>query len=252
MAVHEYRLRGASGSVANRVFPVAGPVTIGRAEECDLRLDDAVCAPRHAVVERGPFRLTHVEAGEIRAARGEKVVAPRVRGELKITHLYPEGERVDGGLITARFAPLSGRQSFIDVVEAVDLAAQPVDEALGELIATAARLFVAEGGKDIVLLHAITGGAALRLLLPALDRAEDQRLGLGAYFQSLAAAVAIKASSKSALHRNATTQTTREAVIARAATVGDEHSIKLLEAVAREHALDSRPELLAAAERWLA
>lgn len=54
-------------------------------------------------VARGDLRITHVEAGELRAARDEKVVAPRVRGELKIVHLYPEGAKVEVGDLILQF-----------------------------------------------------------------------------------------------------------------------------------------------------
>ncbi|MEE3043531.1 MAG: efflux RND transporter periplasmic adaptor subunit [Candidatus Latescibacterota bacterium] len=54
-------------------------------------------------VRRGEFRINHLEAGEIRAARGEKVSAPRVRGDLKITHLWPEGTRVEVGDLILEF-----------------------------------------------------------------------------------------------------------------------------------------------------
>ncbi|HCL29663.1 MAG TPA: hypothetical protein DIC52_14640 [Candidatus Latescibacteria bacterium] len=54
-------------------------------------------------VTLGEFRVTHVEAGEIQAARDEKVVAPRVRGRLKIVHLHPEGARVEVGDLLLQF-----------------------------------------------------------------------------------------------------------------------------------------------------
>ena len=54
-------------------------------------------------VTRGLFQVTHVEAGELRAARDEKIVAPRVHGQLKIVHLYPEGARVEVGDLILQF-----------------------------------------------------------------------------------------------------------------------------------------------------
>ena len=54
-------------------------------------------------VTLGAFEVTHVEAGELRAARDEKVVAPRVHGQLKIVHLYPEGARVEVGDLILQF-----------------------------------------------------------------------------------------------------------------------------------------------------
>jgi HlyD family secretion protein len=55
------------------------------------------------LVRRGDFQVMHLEAGEIRAARSEKVSAPRVRGDLKIVHLWPEGARVEVGDLILRF-----------------------------------------------------------------------------------------------------------------------------------------------------
>ena len=54
-------------------------------------------------VRRADFQVTHVEAGEIRAAKDEKIVAPRVHGQLKIVHLYPEGARVEVGDLILQF-----------------------------------------------------------------------------------------------------------------------------------------------------
>lgn len=56
-----------------------------------------------ATVTRGEFRRTQVEAGQLRAARDEKVVSPRVRGDLKIVHLWPEGEQVEPGDLILQF-----------------------------------------------------------------------------------------------------------------------------------------------------
>ena len=54
-------------------------------------------------VRRDDFRVNHLEAGEIRAALSEKVSSPRVRGDLKITHLWPEGARVEVGDLILQF-----------------------------------------------------------------------------------------------------------------------------------------------------
>ena len=64
---------------------------------------DAGAAVPTATVTRGEFRRTHVEAGKLRAARDEKVVSPRVRGDLKIVHLWPDGEQVEAGDLILQF-----------------------------------------------------------------------------------------------------------------------------------------------------
>ena len=55
------------------------------------------------VVGRGEFRVSHFEAGEIRARKDEKILAPEVRGRLKITYLWPEGEKVEIGDLILTF-----------------------------------------------------------------------------------------------------------------------------------------------------
>ena len=55
------------------------------------------------LVERGEFVISHFEAGEIRAALNEKISAPRVRGNLKIVYLWPEGEKIDVGDLILQF-----------------------------------------------------------------------------------------------------------------------------------------------------
>jgi predicted component of type VI protein secretion system len=52
-AMQTYRLKGASGSVANQVFDLRQRTVIGRADDCDLRLADEACAPHHCEIERG-------------------------------------------------------------------------------------------------------------------------------------------------------------------------------------------------------
>jgi len=60
--------------------------------------------PTHQVA-RGPFRILHVESGEIQAVHSEQYSSPRVRGDLKITYLWPEGASVDIGTLVLQFDP---------------------------------------------------------------------------------------------------------------------------------------------------
>lgn len=50
-ALPRFVLRGISGAVADRAFPVGGPVVIGRAPECDITLPDDEISRRHALVK---------------------------------------------------------------------------------------------------------------------------------------------------------------------------------------------------------
>lgn len=45
-----YRLKGASGPVVNQAFGLRAKTLIGRADDCDLRLDMEEVAPRHAEI----------------------------------------------------------------------------------------------------------------------------------------------------------------------------------------------------------
>lgn len=60
-----YRLKGASGAVANQVFQLQQRTLIGTADDCDLKPDDPACAPHHCRIERveGPaLELEHIAA----------------------------------------------------------------------------------------------------------------------------------------------------------------------------------------------
>lgn len=70
-----FRLKGASGSVAGTAFELRPPTVIGRAGDCDLRIDDEACAAHHCVIEQdgdGTLLLKHLasEAGRVTAVNG--------------------------------------------------------------------------------------------------------------------------------------------------------------------------------------
>jgi pSer/pThr/pTyr-binding forkhead associated (FHA) protein len=51
MAIPKFVLRGVSGAVFSKVFPVAGPVTIGRSPECDISVPADEMSRKHAMVK---------------------------------------------------------------------------------------------------------------------------------------------------------------------------------------------------------
>lgn len=160
--------------------------------------------------------------------------------------LVPASKRKDGGLIIERLAVLENDAGFVDAVEAVDLGALPVEQAVHDLVAAAARIYVAQGANDITLLHGVTGTAALSLVLPYLD-ADAQRLGLGFAFATVAAFHAIASPSAKVPESVAAPGVTAATLRSRAGNAMDEHVIKLTEACLREHSAEPRSELLAAA-----
>jgi HlyD family secretion protein len=56
-------------------------------------------------VKRGDFLITITESGEIRAKNSLSIMAPRIRGNLKIVYLIPEGTKVKPGDIVCKFDP---------------------------------------------------------------------------------------------------------------------------------------------------
>jgi len=71
-----YRLKGASGAVINQSHALGARTLIGRADDCDLRIDQDGVAGRHAeVVEdgRGGLTLNHLADGYETVLNGEAV-----------------------------------------------------------------------------------------------------------------------------------------------------------------------------------
>lgn len=63
MAVPKFVLRGVSGAVFSKVFPVTGPVVIGRAAECDISVPADEISRRHALVKPTPDGLSVEDLG---------------------------------------------------------------------------------------------------------------------------------------------------------------------------------------------
>jgi pSer/pThr/pTyr-binding forkhead associated (FHA) protein len=63
MAIPKFVLRGVSGAVFSKVYPVAGPVVIGRAPECDISVPADEMSRRHALVKPTPDGLSVEDLG---------------------------------------------------------------------------------------------------------------------------------------------------------------------------------------------
>lgn len=98
--VPRYVLRGVSGEAFGRTYPVVGTTTVGRAPECDLRLDEAGMSRMHA-------RLLPTDDGllleDLGSTNGSFLNGKRVlRGEARV------GDEI--GFDTMRFRLLSPAQ----------------------------------------------------------------------------------------------------------------------------------------------
>ncbi|GAB2660879.1 FHA domain-containing protein [Arenimonas aestuarii] len=63
MAVPKFVLRGVSGAVFGKVYPVTGPVVIGRADEADISVAAEEISRRHALVKPTPDGLQVEDLG---------------------------------------------------------------------------------------------------------------------------------------------------------------------------------------------
>ncbi|MGH3681283.1 MAG: hypothetical protein ACRDT2_13700, partial [Natronosporangium sp.] len=153
-----------------------------------------------------------------------------------------------GGL--GRLTRLAGFGAALDGYRAP---ADP-DQALGELVAAAARVLWTHPDRPIGFCHAVTCPAALRLVLPHLP-APLHRPTVAAAWQIIGGIVA-------ALSPDPTTDgldrpvpdpaltPSPEMLLGRALEHGDEHLVKLTEAALREHARTGDPILLHAAHAF--
>src|SRR5687768_7097764 len=76
MAVPKYLLRGLSGAVLGKVYPVGGPTAIGRAPECDISVQGDEISRRHALVKPTPDGLSVEDLG---SSNGTYVNGKRVQ-----------------------------------------------------------------------------------------------------------------------------------------------------------------------------
>jgi hypothetical protein len=77
----KYRLKGASGPVINQPFPLGAVSRIGRADDCELRIDEEGVASRHAEIrehEDGSLVLTSLDSSMETLLNGEAIESARL------------------------------------------------------------------------------------------------------------------------------------------------------------------------------
>lgn len=247
--------------VLARAVPLLAPGAIGAAFHGVLRAGHAVRAWRRAPTEARRVELAHglgywaARHQTIPGAPGRRAQPGRgPLATLRSVPLVPPTERVAGGLIFDRFGVLDGRADFAAAVESYDPHALAPDEALDEMVAACARLYLAASSERdrFVLLHGITSTAAVRLLLPLVG--EPARVALVAH--QLAALAAVRATHGAPGEPFDSLEPSAEvdpaALADRASSSRDDHTIKLVEACLREHRRSGRSVLLAVAAHRLA
>jgi hypothetical protein len=181
---------------------------------------------------------------------------PGLVGELDVASAFAGLPRLDptapsrGPGLTGRLMALEGVDGFASALDQWG-ASGPVDRALDELIAQAARIVVAREDAPIVYCHALTAPAAVRMVLPHIP-AEHRRATLAGCWQltaALVAAFAVQPDPRAAAPSAVGTLDPRGLASA-AIEHGDEHVLKLTEACIRQFQLTGDEALLAAAEAF--
>ena len=74
-------------------------------------------------VQQGEFVISlALKGGELEAVKAENIVAPRVRGQLKIVELFPEGEQVAVGDLLVQFEQTDFQKRVMDAEQQVEVA----------------------------------------------------------------------------------------------------------------------------------
>jgi len=102
--MNTYRLKGASGAILNQAFTLERTTTIGRADDCDLRVDSDGVASRHAEIheiEDGALIIRNLDPSfetllngeavdEARLASGDEIRIANCRWVLQAPGLRPD------------------------------------------------------------------------------------------------------------------------------------------------------------------
>lgn len=234
-----------------RDWPTLAPGLVGAGWHGLLRIAHAVRSLARADTPSRHRELAHglgLHAAAHHPLPGDPGANPSLAplDALDAVPLVPAAQRRTAGYIVDGLAPVDNLEGFADAVGAVDLDALAPPDALSQLCAAAARMYLNHGGRSIHLLHGITGTSCLRLLLDRLDEA-GQRAAVGYGFQALAALRAAHGADPGAPGDVAEAGVSEADLRDAAEAADDEHAIKLIEAALREYAGAGNPELLAAA-----
>jgi hypothetical protein len=179
---------------------------------------------------------------------------PRFAGGLDFEHALGQVPRIGLGQ-SRRGMPrelvLGVIDSQVEFTASVDRAIEPesVEYALSALTEAGARLYLSDAASHpLVLLHTVTGPAALRLLLPHLPEAL-RKTALAYVWQAVAALTAMY-TDESAADRDEPATPPQSEIVERSIETNDPHAIKFVEACSREFRLNPRQIYLAAAHDW--
>lgn len=116
-------------------------VVIGGAKGLQTVLKEKTSPVASFPVKKGEFIISlTLKMGELEAIRSNNISAPRVRGSLKITQLWPEGEKVDVGDLIVQFDPEEFKKRLTDTEQAFEVAKAELEKTIANQKAEIARL----------------------------------------------------------------------------------------------------------------
>jgi len=94
-----------------------------------------------AAVQQGEFVISmRLKGGELEAREAENIVAPRVRGQLKIVELFPEGQQAEIGDLLVQFEQTDFQKRVLDAEQELEGARADLEKTLATQKAELARL----------------------------------------------------------------------------------------------------------------
>lgn len=224
-----------------------------------IRTAHAVRALRAAGPDPHPLLVDELAQGlALWAARYQTVPgAPRLDGPDGAVDALRGLPRLDPA-VPSPGPGVSGRLGALDGLDGLDAALDRwgapdgPDAALDDLVAAASRVLAARDDSPIAFCHAVTGPAAVRLVLPALP-GPLHRPTVAVTWQVVGAIVAAFAAPRlpaEAVPAPADPAPLLARLPGAAVEHGDEHVVKLTEAALREHARTGDPTVLVAADRF--
>jgi Questin oxidase-like len=182
---------------------------------------------------------------------------PRLQGPLDLDHAIQQIPRIDRdhrnesrreGVPREFVRVLAEYPEFAQAIDRFGTT-EGVDTSLNRLSEMGARLYLANASTHpLVFIHALTGPAAVRLLLPHMPAALRE-VALAYCWQALAAWVAAYGSDTSGAPDDSAPPSEPE-IVGRTLGTRDHHAIKLAEACLREYRLNRQPVYLRAALDW--
>lgn len=104
-------------------------------------LPEQIAALASFPVQQGEFVISlTLKGGELEAVKAENITAPQVRGELQITHLFPEGEQVDIGDLLAEFDKVEFEKRVTETEQALEAAQADLEKTMANQDASNAQL----------------------------------------------------------------------------------------------------------------